>query len=65
VSQTNKQIAANQRRSLTVIQNKIETLAEGWADVDAFFEGKLYELAAKVGDMRDELTDVPETTSED
>jgi hypothetical protein len=45
MSQTPKQLAGAQRRSLKSIQKKIEAMAAEWADVDEFNSAELHRLA--------------------
>lgn len=48
---TQKQMAGGQRRSLKVIQRKLEALAAEWGDVDACNESELHRLAQKVEEV--------------
>ncbi len=47
MSQTPKQLAGAQRRSLRSIQKKIEAMSAEWADVDEFNSAELHRLATQ------------------
>lgn len=56
MSQTTKQMAGAQRRSLKALQKKIEVMALEWADVDEFNSSELHALAQRVKEVSDNLT---------
>lgn len=55
MSRTPKQIAGGQRRSLEAIEKKLKSMAAEWADVDAFNEGQLEDLADKAKETANDL----------
>ncbi|WP_157896771.1 hypothetical protein [Acidovorax carolinensis] len=56
MSQTPKQMAGAQRRSLATIQRKLELMATEWADVDEFNSSELHGLAQRVEEVSKTLT---------
>jgi hypothetical protein len=56
MSQTPKQMASAQRRSLAAIQRKLEAMASEWADVDEFNSNELHALAERVKEVSGTLT---------
>lgn len=55
MSQTPKQLAGAQRRSLKSIQKKIEAMSSEWADVDEYNLNELHRLADKCKEVADGL----------
>ncbi|MEL7631740.1 hypothetical protein AAGW04_22460 [Pectobacterium aroidearum] len=51
-----RNIAANQRRSLDVMYQKLNVMSAAWADYDAEMMATLEELAASVKESIDTLT---------
>ncbi len=55
MSQTEKQMAAGQRRSLMAIRKKLLAMSCEWEDVDGYNESVLEQLADKVQEVSDGL----------
>ena len=55
MSQTPKQLAGAQRRSLKAVQHKLESMAAEWADVDEFNSNQLHELASRCVEVAEGL----------
>lgn len=55
MSQTPKQIAGAQRRSLKAVQQKLEAMAAEWADVDEFNSNELHALAQRCKEVSENL----------
>lgn len=55
MSQTEKQIAGNQRRSLRKMREQLLAMASAWDGLDQFNMGQLSELADKVESVSAEL----------
>ncbi len=55
MSQTEKQIAGNQRRSLRKMREQLLAMASAWDGLDQFNMGQLTELADKVESVSGEL----------
>lgn len=55
MSQTPKQLAGAQRRSLKALQKKIEAMAAEWADVDEFNVNELHALAQRCNEVSENL----------
>lgn len=51
MSQSDRQIAGNQRRTLRAIRNRLLEMANAWDGVDQFNLSELTELADKVEDV--------------
>lgn len=60
MSQTEKQIAGNQRRSLRKMREQLLAMASAWDGLDQFNMGQLTELADKVESVSTELITVDE-----
>lgn len=60
---THKQLAANQRRSLRAIRDKLMRMAADWDGVDQFNMNALAELADKAKEIAAEL--VPDGSGND
>lgn len=55
MSQTPKQMAGSQRRSLAAIERKLEAMASEWSDVDEFNSSELHSLARRVKEVSKNL----------
>ena len=55
MSQTSKQMAGAQRRSLKALQKKIESMAAEWSDVDEFNSSELHTLAQRCKEVAENL----------
>ncbi|ASJ26236.1 hypothetical protein [Laribacter hongkongensis] len=53
---THRQIAAGQRRTLAAMQRKLQDMAAQWGDVDAWNESALDELATRLEEVAENLT---------
>ena len=51
MSRTPNQLAGQHRRRLRAIKRKLEDMAAEWADVDAYNEGELANLAETLEDV--------------
>lgn len=55
-TQSPRQMAANQQRTLSTIEARLRAMSSAWADVDHYSETRLEELADQVAALRKELT---------
>lgn len=54
-TQTPRQIAANQQRTLFVMQARLLEMSAAWDGVDGYFETLLAELSDRVGETKKAL----------
>jgi|TARA_Y100000780_G_C13529327_1_gene357050 hypothetical protein len=59
-TQTSKQIAAGQRRSLKAMNEKLLKMALAWEDLDQYRVTLLTEAADNLADVEAELVEMPE-----
>lgn len=55
--QTAKQQAANQRRSLQAVRNKLMNMSCAWSGVDGYFETRLEDLVDGVNKLDGEMAE--------
>ena len=57
-TQTPRQMASNQVRTLATIKRRLLELSIAWLDVDEYNRARLDEAAASVHDVMDELSEM-------
>ena len=57
MTQTAKQQASNQRRSLRALRKRVTELSRAWSDVDGIFEHRLEALSVEIERIETEFTE--------
>ena len=56
-TQTPRQMASNQQRTLATIEARLRAMSCAWSDLDCYNERRLDELADQVAELRHALTE--------